>query len=82
VSVTLAVPLPLTAAVIVTVEVAIWAIGPGRAAVAAATSVGAGGFTNGTGADPLDGPAAAGAETVAAARCVGACETGASGAAG
>jgi hypothetical protein len=70
-SVTVALPLPLTAAVIVTVEAAMWAIGPPPLLVAAATSVGAGGFVKGANADPRDGCAATGAGTVAAARCVG-----------
>jgi hypothetical protein len=50
-SVTVALPLPLTAAVIVTVDAAMCAIGPGEFPVAVATNVGAGGLTNETGAE-------------------------------
>ncbi|HXR28102.1 MAG TPA: hypothetical protein VN772_00890 [Solirubrobacteraceae bacterium] len=55
-SVTDALPLPLTAAVIVTVDAAMWAIGPGPPPVASATSAGAGGRANGAsaGAPVLD----------------------------
>jgi hypothetical protein len=50
-SVTVAVPLPLTAAVIVTGDAAMCAIGPGPFPVAVATNVGAGALTNETGAE-------------------------------
>jgi hypothetical protein len=52
-SVTVAVPLPLTAAVIVTVEAAMWAIGPEPLPVAVATRFGAGPFANGASADAV-----------------------------